>query len=406
MKPIAPPFQNDDAFFCRFFTEVGSYIDTADRRLHEVDFRMEEGEQAFKKCPFHDSRKGYLMNNAALRQITSEWVDIREGVGFFTSLFEVDNEKDLNLARAWRISLSTMFSPLYLFKRKENPFNNGELPTSVSGLFKIMLDVPTTIDLMIMQDAQNEIEISTPKEASKQISAFADSSLILLNGEYACAGSPGLIDDIISIMFENRKYIKAALPRWSSYFPNPKQFQSYNYYMTAQYVIGLMYLISTAVSMEVAFKSLQEIDGLDFSALSTEREDKLSAYERRRRIMLNIVRDCDKGEAVFRKFYNLACDPRKWNLQVEENQGLRNCLDLSLSFLKKTDTATPQRISTLHHDYSEAVGHILAQLQKMIELTIGSKGMFPDNVKFGRLQDRNPGAILLIALQLKGKNLT
>jgi hypothetical protein len=49
MRTVAPPFPNEDAFYCRFFTEVGSYLDAANRRLHEVDFRAEEGFRSTKR---------------------------------------------------------------------------------------------------------------------------------------------------------------------------------------------------------------------------------------------------------------------------------------------------------------------------------------------------------------------
>lgn len=387
MKPIAPAFPNNDAFYCRFFAEVGSYTDAAQRRLHEVDFREEEGEAAYRRCPFHDSRKDYLINNAALKQITSEWKDIKQGATFFASLFDQDSERDM--ARAWRITLGSMFAPLYLFHRASEPYANGSLPTPVSGVFKIMLDVPTTIDLMFLRNTHDVTGLA-PKDAAKTIRDFADTTGILLNGDYACAGSPNLIDDINGVLFEDRQ---ADVGGWGKFFSNTEEFKRFSYLMSAQYVIGLMYLMATAVSMEAAFGCL-EADGRKPDLATVEHEDRLSAYERRRRIMLDALANPADREAAVTRFFDLVKDPAKWGISDEQHPGLKTSLESTLTFLSGVEGKSPEAISDAHTVYAEIIKQTVAQSQNLISATIGASDLFDGSVRFVGQPEQDPARIL------------
>ncbi|MDX2028391.1 MAG: hypothetical protein SFW62_07125 [Alphaproteobacteria bacterium] len=391
MFPLAPAYPNEDAFYCRFFTEVGSYLDAANRRLHEVDFRAEENEEAFSVCPFHDTRRGFLMNKAALTQITGEWPSVIEGIQFYTSLFGVKSEQGLNLARAWRISLASMFAPLYLYKRSTAPYANGSLPTPVSGVFKIMLDVPTTMDLMFMQGHNTGIASATDKTMPQQIQAFADDNLILLNGEYACAGSPGLIDNVVSILFEDRESNPDQYSHFKEYFKDSQEFLAFAYYMTNQYVMGTMYLLSTMTSMEVAYRQLRESGR--YSPLVHDENEKLSAYERRRRIALEIMQDPENRESVLQQFRKLAEDGSLWGISASTVLDLSGCFERSVDFLKKVEISDARQIAELHGLYQTEIENHLIHAQRMAESSIGTHAIFPVPVRFGNPR-QNPVQLL------------
>ncbi len=390
MKPVAPAFPNDDSFYCRFFTEVGPYQDAAGRHLHEVDFR--EGGETFKKCPFHDSRKGYLINQAALKQIGSEWPQILQGIKYFTSLYEVQDEQNANLARSWRISLASMFAPLYLFHRKENAYANGQLPTSVSGVFKIMLDMPTTLDLMFEEGHDRNVASGVGVETAKSIQEFANKHLILLNGKYACAGPPGMIDEVSSILFQNLKFADDQFGEWNDYFYDREQFQSFCYGMTNQYVMGLMFQMATMISMESAFEKL-EAQGQIIPSLGNEDENYLSAYERRRRFTLNIVKNPSNFEGVLNQFSKLVKEPSAWNTSVENTYPVDACLDVCMDFVSKALNAAPQQTSAMHAQYSAKVKSLVALTQKDIGAVLGTEGAFPKEILLGRISE-TPASLL------------
>lgn len=382
MKLFAPPYPNDDAFFCRFFTEVSSLRDAAGRPLHEVDFR--EGGEAYSTCPFHDSRRGYLMNKAALMQIAGEWSEIVEGVRFFTSLFEGGGQRDFS--RAWRISLAAMFAPLYLVHRSKRPFADGTLPTAVSGVFKIMLDVPTTMDLMLMKGWNDAIANSVHQDHPRQIQEFADSNLILLNGDYACAGSPGLIQNIVTILFEGHRRSDSKLGVVSECFGEPQEFLAFCYFMSSQYVVGLLYLLSTMISMERAFATFAE------GSVAAE-EGRMSAYERRRRIALDVLDGPVNCEGIFRQLSELVQDESRWGLPSAYRLDTIAVLDESIAFRQRIERATAQEIAKAHGDYQNVIESTLSGIQNEIVTLIGAKEMFASRIRFGDPQ-LHPAQIL------------
>lgn len=392
MEFLAPSFPNDDSFFCRFFLNVGAYKDAADRHLHEVDFRAEEQPEAFKACPFHDSRKGYLMNFSALKQIMSEWPDIKAGMGFFSKMHPVDRAAQTDVARAWRITLATMFAPMYLTHRQQAPYAHGTLPTNVSGLFKIMLDVPTTIDLMMLGDARTSSALCGA-EAMVAIRDFADTQKILLNTDYACAGSPKLMDDINVAMFAVDGGDQDGHEAWRRIFPDTDHFQSFAYLMTVQYAISQMYQIATALSMEDAFKKAAA-KNIDISFTRGENEERLSAYERRRRYMLAAVSAPGAGLKALETYSALAADGKAWGSAVKTPPALKKCFDLSGALLASLQGRDEVEILQDYEEYSQSIEAEIKGLQKTISDFIGAPDLFPATLTFVKEADKAPHRIL------------
>lgn len=385
MKLFAPAYPNEDAFYCRFFTEVSSLRDAAGRPLHEVDFR--EGGDAYTRCPFHDSRRGYLMNKAALTQITSEWAEILNGVRFYTWLFEGSAPRDL--ARAWRISLASMFAPLYLIHRGTNPYADGALPTPLSGVFKIMLDVPTTLDLMVLNGWRDSIATACGPMQPTEIQNFADSHLILLNGEYACAGAPGLIQSVVGILFSEGRDDH----RFATYLGDREEFLTFCYLMSCQYVVGLLYLHASAIAMERAF-SFCNGQGVPI-------ESPMSAYERRRRFALAALAGRERYEGAFRGLCALVADERGWGLDVGKRWVGDSSLHEALEFLDRIATADAVEISHAHALFESRMAVALSSLQMAITRSIGAKAMF--SAPFSGCDDpRNPARILQSRLHSAG----
>ncbi len=365
IKLFAPPYPNEDAFFCRFFTEVSSLRDEAGRPLHEVDFR--EGGDAYASCPFHDSRHGYLMNRAALSQIAGEWSEIVAGVNFYASLFCGPTD----FSRAWRISLASMFAPLYLLHRSTQRFADGALPTCISGVFKIMLDVPTTMDLMLMTEADG-LAHSMEKSLPQQIQDYADSKLVLLNGDYACAGSPGLIKTIVSSLFQPPEALVAQYGRFADCISNREEFLTFCFLMSQQYVVGLIYLQSTWLAMERAFSQL--------GGPAPTFSERLSAYERRRRIALQSL--VDSNAETLGRFAQLVRESHLWGVTCPLREA-DSALETSRLFLESTVNCDAELITGAYEHYREAIEGSLLRIQTTIAETIGSNSMFPASVHFG-----------------------
>jgi hypothetical protein len=344
---------------------VSSIQDKAGRYLHEVDFREVEGEEAFKKCPFHDSRKGYLINNSALKQMASEWNDILEGVEYFSSLY---NNQQRDLENAWRVTLTTMFAPLYLLHKGDNPIANGELDTAMSGVFKIMLDVPTTIDLMLMSD-----DVS-PTANHQNIRDFANRTSILLNGDYACAGSPKLIDDVNKRLYLDISKEFNEKSKWKTQFPNAEEFLQFSYLMSAQYVSSQMYQVTTAILMEAVADKIGYVHDAETG--------KMSSYERRRQYALQAVQQEKGAEGIFNHFVDLVNSPSDWNIDISKTATPPVVMEASLNILKNANNFSPEDLLSAYGEYQDLVQVQLQELQGDIANSIQSSTLFEEGFRF------------------------
>jgi hypothetical protein len=378
MKLVAPAFPNENSFYCRFFAEVGSYLDEDQRRLHEVDFRHDSTADSYGKCPFADSRRGYVMNKAALRQIASQWDNIVAGVHFFAALAGRMLDDELALERAWRITMMTMFAPLYLVKRRIAPVADGSLPVALAGVFKIMLDVPTTIDLMVLTAAR-------PHDTNwnwRDIRDFADKNLILLNGEYACAGSPALMDEVLRPLFgEPEAERDSSSPLFRSYLPDRREFLVFVHYMSCQYLAAFVYQLTTARAMELAFTELMQSGA--FIPHTEVEESRPSAYERRRRIALRALIQANESGEIFAPFGRLAKHGERGSSSADPYSAVLDFLETSRSFLESVADATAPEVSHLHRRYQAEFRGWLELHQPRIEAAIGATRLFSAGPFFG-----------------------
>lgn len=379
-----PAFANDDAFFCRFFLEIGGIRDTSGRPLHEVDFRSEEHPTAFGKCPFHDSRRGYLINKEALTQITSEWAEVLEGVRYFKRLFDVSRRPEDTIARAWVISLAAMFAPPFLLNRRLAPIANGQIPTPLAGVFKIMLDVPTTIDLMLAERASQRCGPPERDDDVHDIREFADSRLILVNGDYACAGSPKLIDNVLDIINEPPAPELGQSEGFGPLIGDQARFMRFCHLMTVQYVMGLTYIVTTSLTARKVDPGVDK--GLPDSA---EERGRPSAYDRRTRIMLNVMQEPDSRAAALKGLFGLATDHRIWGVPQEDIRYAIPFLEASLDLARRTDGSGASDLMPLYHDYHLEALAAFGESHAKIEDAIGAPGIFAQPPVFGA-EGRHP----------------
>lgn len=395
MLPMETPiFANDDAFFCRFFTEIGAHRDTSGRPLHEVDFRAEEHKEAFSVCPFNDSRKGYLINKDALTQITSEWQDVVDGVRYFKRLFDGPDRIQDELVRSWVVSLAAMFAPLYLFNRQENTIKNGALPTPVAGVFKIMLDVPTTIDLMLMERAGAGLSADGPAYTVSAIRKFADERLILVNGDYACAGSPKLIDNILSIMTEPSAPMADSPAGFAQLMGNTGPFMPFCHLMSIQYVAGLIYIITTTIVARHLRYLTRIPPQISAHAATAEQTMRPAAYARRSQIMMEMMGRSDHRRAALTLLVNIVKDGRPWKNGDKTSACLEEFLDESLALAASIHLQHLRMTFELYTDYQKRASDMIRDLQNKIEATIGAPNMFPPSPIFGN-PSRHPVLTLI-----------
>jgi hypothetical protein len=294
--PVAPPVPNEAAFYLRFFAEVASIRDQAGRPLHEVDFRAEIAADGVRRCPYPGSRHGRKMNWEALRVIAAEWSGIVEVMQLLRQGVSVEEKERGAGEVVWTRALLPMFLPVYMFLKGKGR-GAAEVTTAVSGLFKVMLDVPTTLDLMLAsQWAGADATAYTPDA----IAGYAERTGILNNEEWTCAGPPGLIREVLEPVCAEDETALGPPPSHRLEF-DLEEFGEFALTMTRQYALSQAFQVATAFAMEEAFAQVD-----DWERLGTRRPAALPAYERRRRILLGLCRDASSCRAVIRGFLHLS----------------------------------------------------------------------------------------------------
>lgn len=281
-EPLAPPIPNATAFYLRFLTDITGVRDAAGRPLHEVDFREELTVGDAISCPYPGCRHGQLMNKGALRVIGGEWQAILENLSGLVASVWLKPFEACTATAFWARSLLPMFLPLYLLRKSASRKKECmRLPGSISGLFKVMLDVPTTIDLMLAQQWARGSERALAPRSSGSISAFAERSGVLNNGEWSCAAPPGLMNEFLELLWR-RADVSTGDESLLSKQLDMDAFGKFARAMISQYASSIAFQIATAYLMESCFSRLP-----GEQAPQSASRASLSAYERRRRILLD-----------------------------------------------------------------------------------------------------------------------
>lgn len=284
--PVSPSYPGRSEMLLRVFVDITGLLDDKGRRLHEAAFRSEQDKEAFKVCKFEGSRHGKLMNQSAFRDIFSCWNDILATQYLFRKLLLSSGKPNYPyLGEIWQVSLLPLFSPLY-WRLSFSGSNYSVLPSTIAGLHKIALGVPSVIELMILlHKVDGE---SLQKNVILEPHIFAEQYDLLVNENWACAGPPNMMktfDDALKGDVD-MVFIKGVLP-FHEYFNNT-QYATFSFIMTCQYVCGRFFWLYDILLMECAFSTLAA-DGIynpDYKSLNIK---PFTTPEKRRRIILPIL---------------------------------------------------------------------------------------------------------------------
>jgi hypothetical protein len=263
-----PAFPNDLAFHCRTFVSINSLRDDHGNPLHEVDFRDELGESAYSECPFSGPRNGKLMNHRALMEVTNCWSMITHDLKKIRQACKKTLNVD-GLQLAWATSLVPMFVPLYQLFRSNR--NSKPITLRSATLYKVMLDVSTTIDMYAIYNWP-----TYNPNIARWLGDFSDQEKFLVNGDYACAGSMAMIKRIGEIL-------EGAKEDQTPECDYDERLYKFSNVMLAVYGIGIVFQATTAVLMDKAFIEIQS------KITATWTPETPSAYESRRQFLLGMI---------------------------------------------------------------------------------------------------------------------
>lgn len=373
----APAFPNDLAFHCRTFVSINSLRDELGNPLHEVDFRDELGGNVYSECPFSGSRKGKLMNQRALTEVTLSWNMITDDLQAI--LYGCSEHLRVNgLQLAWVTSLVPMFVPLYqLLQSNRNP---RPLSLRSASLYKVMLDVSTTIDMYAMSNWPKY-----DQNISNWLGGFAEQNNFLVNGDYACAGSLAMIKRIAEIL-EGKKQDRPTE------FEFGQLVYKFSNVMLAIYGVGIVFQTATAVLMHYGFRKIPSHARV---ALAPEVP---SAYESRRQFFLRSI--SSRGLAdVLQPIREWSLTPRLLELHPVCVRDVCDFYDYSIALAATAESMeTPRDLLQLQRELELN----LTALVKKLMLTASTEAEFEQNCceELGFLKDsRMPGNQLAAIIQ-------
>lgn len=291
----APDFPNWRAFYARFFRELGHCRDTDGRPLADSHFR-DAYPAEHRTCSYGGSRKGLLINRTALEQMSRQWLEFLGGLAHIRALVvereRLASDRGLSVFQIWRVASAVMFLPAYLLRT--GAASDGSIPTVVSTLFRASLDIVTTLELWMLREGAAPDALDGPADPVMLV-RFAESERFLVNGRFACAGSPRQIEETFRLL------VQGGARRAASEFPLPSaqsgSMLEFARLMGRQYLVGLLYLFRMQHSMEGLFHLLLPLTGDRYRRPWDEGD--VSAYERRRRFVQRLIDGVDGLDRVF-----------------------------------------------------------------------------------------------------------
>ncbi len=376
--PVAPPIPNDTSFYLRFLRNISGVRDDAGRPLHEVDFRAELSSDDARTCPYPGSRRGYLMNRSALHIIASDWRRIRGDLRLLIDGVSLRQFEQCAGTLVWARSLLPMFVPLYALRQSPITNDGVTLPNDVSGLFKVMLDVPTTIDLMLVEQWSAAVPPDPGRYSPAEIAAYAERMGILNNGEWTCAGPPGLIMELLTLLQpsstgdDDGSGLAALI--------SLGEFEAFATVTIRQYALSQAFQASTAHVMERAFSRIGNYPGYLHPP-----ERRLAAYERRRRIVLRRCHDEMTAKRVVSRYCDIATQEAAGTTACESRAAMLDAVARSqrgtsrelLEAQAASDAAYQAAVTSLQNETHDVLG---ACDRRPVDLSPLSREDFPSTI--------------------------
>ncbi|MEZ4271263.1 MAG: hypothetical protein R3C68_07475 [Myxococcota bacterium] len=150
-----------------------------------------------RDCPYPGHRRGLPMNVSALKHMRTHWQTV---LTYLQELrqrcMEHSSRPDLTWWDVHRICVAAISVPAYLTLRAERPVQDGALPPPAAALYKAMIGVYTVVRAMLKEHAAQPL----PAPSVEQLQTYAETKNYLTANHEACAGPPGLIAELLSVL--------------------------------------------------------------------------------------------------------------------------------------------------------------------------------------------------------------
>jgi hypothetical protein len=215
MLRASPPdaFQVLDWIMSR---HVHEYLDDAGRPLGEGRAAaLQHVQTEMHPCPYAGGRYHHArpMNVSALRQIMPAWEQIVTMLSWLSQRYrarhrtEIRNYDDLSL-----VTSAGAFLADFVVLRQHKPLRSGEIPTLISGLYKVCLGFQLATYLGSLRERLADETTPSPLPDAAGFYDHLEAHDLLIGDAEVCSGSAALIMEAYDAMTGRHGVAREALP--------------------------------------------------------------------------------------------------------------------------------------------------------------------------------------------------
>ncbi|HVR98105.1 MAG TPA: hypothetical protein VMW27_15920 [Thermoanaerobaculia bacterium] len=146
------------------------------------------------------------MNVSGLRQLRSHWGEVIEGLKYLLGIHPqpASHTRYIDL---WRVCHLGRSLPAFLIYRGKDPVPNGQLPSNVAGIYKVMIGlIHAAQHLAFTSIVQGPEKVNEPLN-HEQLYAFVEQNELFIGPTEVCAGPESMIREVVNALKE-----KPAVP--------------------------------------------------------------------------------------------------------------------------------------------------------------------------------------------------
>ena len=184
---------------------LGSHKDDEGRPIGERNASPEALENVplvLRECPYRDSRFRHElpMNVSALKQVSQHWYTVLSDVqALRNEYFRHYPLASPDMLHLWKLTRMITALPAYLTRRRHGQFMSGHIPAEIAVLYKVVLGVYQTFDVMMIQATFAGYDLHMQVTPASMI-RLVEAQKLFVSPHGVCAGPMDMVGEILSVV--------------------------------------------------------------------------------------------------------------------------------------------------------------------------------------------------------------
>src|SRR4028119_96435 len=152
-------------------------------------------------CPYPGSRYKHEkpMNVSGLRQLRGHWGDLIEGLKYLRGVYP-QSTPHIRYIDLWRICVLGESLPAFLIYRRQEPVPNGQVPTPVAGIYKVVIGLIHAAQQLAFTSLSRGAEKIDEELDHDHLYSFVEDKKLFIGPTEVCAGPEPLIRKVINAL--------------------------------------------------------------------------------------------------------------------------------------------------------------------------------------------------------------